>query len=625
MKTLYHNTKKVETMENFNQQEIYADELIIFLRKSRSDNPNETVEETLQRHERQLQEHALKTFGSYIKEENIYREVVSGGEELEQRPEFLKVLHRLEKGNVRGVLVVDPQRLSRSGMYGAGDIINAFYYTDTLIVTPNKTYDLKNKYDKKFIEMELMQGAEYLEYTKEKLAIGRLTSVKEGKFVGSTPPFGYDKEKIKKEKGYKLVLNDESEIVRMIFDLFLDDVGTSNVANTLNKLKIKSREQETWTPMMVRNILENPTYYGMLTWEKRKTITKLVDGALIKTRPRNEKYLLFKGLHDPIVSEEEFKIAQDKLRNGNHPRRPSNINEISNPLAGIVKCSVCGRTMVRRPFKKKKLKNPKFLYDIDKTELLTLLRQHKDASFYSLNKIKDILGVSKDQVVSWFTPNVNKFYVSKTFIAKWPELKELLNIKTNKYDEALTSVTFEHTQPPILMCPLSGCTTVSSDLDEVETRVLKALESHLNDYKYFLDNYEEEIIKDSQNNAKQLKRVEDKIAALKKALKNIRRDYNMELFTYEEYMEDKADYEAELKELEEIRKTLANADKEEKIHRYKKAVPKLETAINQYNEFSLPQKNQILKSLIEEIVYTKMENGRWNKDADFALEITMKI
>lgn len=613
-------------MENFyNSQEVFIDEYLIFLRKSRSDNPNETIEETLQRHERQLQEHAERTFGSKIKEENIYREVVSGGEELEQRPEFLKVLHRLEKGNIRGVLVVDPQRLSRSGMYGAGDIINIFYHTDTLIVTPNKTYDLKNRYDKKFIEMELMQGAEYLEYTKEKLAIGRLTSVKEGKFVGSIPPFGYDKEKIKNEKGYKLVLNDEAEVVRMIFDLFLDNVGTSYVANTLNKLKIKSREDETWTPYMVRNILENPTYYGMLTWEKRKTVIKLVDGVLIKSRPRNEKYSLYKGLHDPIVSEEEFKIAQEKLKTSNHPRRPSNINEISNPLSGIVKCSVCGRTMVRRPFKKKKLKNPKFLYDIDKTELLTLLRQHKDASFYSLNKIKDILGVSKDQVVSWFTPHVNKFYVSKTFIEKWPELKELLNIQTNKFDEALTSVTFEHTQPPILMCPLTGCETVSSDLEEVEKRVLKAVESRLKDYKYYIDNYEEEIIKDVKNNAKQLKRINDKIEALKKALKNIRRDYNMELFTYEEYMEDKVEYEAELKELEETKKALMNTDKEEKITRYKKAVPNMENCIKKYNEYSLPQKNQVLKSLIEEIVYTKTENGRWNEDADFTLEIDMKI
>lgn len=613
-------------MENFyNSQEIFIDEYIIFLRKSRSDNPNETIEETLQRHERQLQEHAERVFGSKIKEENIYREVVSGGEELEQRPEFLKVLHRLEKGNIKGVLVVDPQRLSRSGMYGAGDIINAFYYTDTLIVTPNKTYDLKNKYDKKFIEMELMQGAEYLEYTKEKLAIGRLTSVKEGKFVGSTPPFGYDKEKLKKEKGYKLVLNDESEVVRMIFDLFLDDVGTSNIANTLNKLKIKSREEETWTPYMVRNILENPTYYGMLTWEKRKTVVKLVDGVLIKSRPRNENYSLYKGLHDPIISEEEFKITQEKLKNSNHPRRPSNINEISNPLSGIVKCSTCGRTMVRRPFKKKKLKNPKFMYDIDKTALLMLLRHHKDLSKLSLNRIKDILGVSKDQVVSWFTPNVNKFYVSKTFIAKWPELKELLNIQTNEYDEALTSVTFEHTQPPILMCPLSGCETVSSELEEVEKRVLKAIEGRLRDYKYYIDNYEEEIIKDVKNNAKQLKRINDRIEALKKALKNIRRDYNMELFTYEEYMEDKVEYEAELKELEETKKTLMNADKEEKITRYKKAIPKLADCIKNYNEYSLPQKNQVLKSLIEEIVYTKNENGRWNKDADFMLEIDMKI
>ena len=51
---------------------------LIYLRKSRQDDPNETVEEVLEKHETMLQEFALKEFGGRIPEENIYREVVSG-------------------------------------------------------------------------------------------------------------------------------------------------------------------------------------------------------------------------------------------------------------------------------------------------------------------------------------------------------------------------------------------------------------------------------------------------------------------------------------------------------------------------------------------------------------------
>ncbi|MEI3327970.1 MAG: recombinase family protein [Thomasclavelia sp.] len=84
---------------------------LIYLRKSRADNPNESVEEVLSRHERILQELAIKMLGKKIDEEYIFREVVSG-ETIEDRPE-IKVLFSIEKSTVKGVLVVDPQRLSR--------------------------------------------------------------------------------------------------------------------------------------------------------------------------------------------------------------------------------------------------------------------------------------------------------------------------------------------------------------------------------------------------------------------------------------------------------------------------------------------------------------------------------
>ena len=50
---------------------------IMYLRKSRADDPNETVEEVLAKHERILQNYAIMNYKSKIPEENIYREVVS--------------------------------------------------------------------------------------------------------------------------------------------------------------------------------------------------------------------------------------------------------------------------------------------------------------------------------------------------------------------------------------------------------------------------------------------------------------------------------------------------------------------------------------------------------------------
>ena len=52
-----------------------------------------------------------------------------------------------------------------------------------------------------------------------RLQRGRLASVNEGKYVGSVAPFGYDRMKIKGDKGYTLKKNNESNTVKIIYDL----------------------------------------------------------------------------------------------------------------------------------------------------------------------------------------------------------------------------------------------------------------------------------------------------------------------------------------------------------------------------------------------------------------------
>ena len=82
---------------------------LMYLRKSQQDDPNETVEEVVAKHEGLLQEWARRELGREIPEDCIYREVVSGGESLDEREEIRKVLSRIEDPMVAGVIVVDPQ------------------------------------------------------------------------------------------------------------------------------------------------------------------------------------------------------------------------------------------------------------------------------------------------------------------------------------------------------------------------------------------------------------------------------------------------------------------------------------------------------------------------------------
>lgn len=118
-----------------------ADEILVYLRKSQSDDPLLSVEEVLSRHERILDEFAERNFGRKVPSENKFREVVSG-ETISARPEVQKVLRLIESPNVRALLILEIDRLSRGDLEDAGRLMKLLRYTNTLVITPQEVFDL---------------------------------------------------------------------------------------------------------------------------------------------------------------------------------------------------------------------------------------------------------------------------------------------------------------------------------------------------------------------------------------------------------------------------------------------------------------------------------------------------
>lgn len=327
------------------------DEFLVYLRKSRSDDPLLSVEEVLARHEAILDEWCEKNLGGKVPEENKYREVVSG-ETIADRPDMQTILKRIESPKIKGVIIVEVQRLSRGDLEDAGRIIKLFRFTDTLVITPPKTYDLKDEYDRDAFERELKRGNEFLEYQKKIMNRGKLLSVSQGNFVNSHPPYGYTRAWIteSKRKCPTLIINEEEAlVVRMIFNMYVnDDMGVVNICHTLDDLGITPPKGDNWSPNTIRDMLANITYTGKVLWNRRKTIRIVEDSEISKTRPRAAlgDYLVYDGRHEAIISDELFQAAQEK-KGRNHRAKPQ--TKVRNPLAGLVYCR-CGRAMTLRMY-----------------------------------------------------------------------------------------------------------------------------------------------------------------------------------------------------------------------------------------------------------------------------------
>lgn len=317
----------------------------MYLRKSRADLEAEShgEGETLARHKKMLLELAAK---SGIIVDDIYEEVVSG-DSIEGRPQIQRLLRAIEARTYTGVLCMDIDRLARGDTIDQGIIARAFRISGTKIITPKKVYDPNSEFDEEYFEFELFMARREFKIIGRRIQRGRIESAKEGRFIGSAAPYGYNKVKIKGDKGYTLEPNQsEAKVVQLIFEMYLKGDGKIVIAKKLDALGISPRSGKSWSSSTVVSILKNPVYIGKIRWGYRKYTKELTDGTVIKHREKNEDCVFVDGLHPPIIFEGDFNRAQEILKHRTRPPIKADMS-LKNPLSGLIYCGKCGAAMTR--------------------------------------------------------------------------------------------------------------------------------------------------------------------------------------------------------------------------------------------------------------------------------------
>lgn len=318
------------------------DDYAIYLRKSRKDLDLEALGEgeTLARHRTALLELADK---KGLKITRIYEEMVSG-ESIADRPQMQQLLDDVCAGTYAGVLVMEVERLARGNTKDQGEVAEAFSVSNTLIVTPTKTYDPNNEFDEEYFEFGLFMSRREYKTIRRRMQRGLIESIKEGNYVGSLPPYGYDIIRINK-KERTLKLNDQSQYVKMMFDWFVNErLSSGQIANRLTEMGIPTQTGKSeWNRATVKDILQNTLYTGKIRWNRRKVSKeKGSDGRTVKRKRRltPEDYMVVDGKHPAIVSQEIFDKAQT-LFCGQVPLKAQ--TTITNPFARLMVCKHCGK------------------------------------------------------------------------------------------------------------------------------------------------------------------------------------------------------------------------------------------------------------------------------------------
>lgn len=132
----------------------------------------------------------------------------------------------------------------------------------------------------------------------------------------------------------------------MIFEMYgKQGMGYNAVAYKLNDLGIPSRTGQ-WGATSIVNIINNEVYLGKIRWRREPVKRVMKDGRMAKKRILNDDYEVYDGLHEPIITQEQWDLAKAAQVERNHTSNHTD-RQLRNPLAGILMCGKCGTIMKR--------------------------------------------------------------------------------------------------------------------------------------------------------------------------------------------------------------------------------------------------------------------------------------
>jgi site-specific DNA recombinase len=323
--------------------------IYIYLRKSRKDIEEERKSsevgetyDTLQRHRQTLLAVAKKERHNILA---IYEEIVSG-ESVTERPRLQEMIRELESGVADAVLVMDLDRLGRGDMLDQGLLDRAFRYSGAKILTPTEAYDPDSETWELVFGIKSLVAREELKSITRRMQRGRVASAGEGKSITKIPPYGY-----KRDENLRLEPDEETAwVVKKMFEMMRDGYGRIAIAQELDRLEIKppNPKRTNWAPSSITAIIKNEVYLGTIIWGQVKHVKR--NGKYKKTKAPREKWTIKENAHEPLVSVELFEAA-NRAHSGRW--RPShNVSKgLSNPLAGVLRCEICGYSMLCHPRK----------------------------------------------------------------------------------------------------------------------------------------------------------------------------------------------------------------------------------------------------------------------------------
>lgn len=250
---------------------------------------------------------------------------------------FQPIIERIKRGEIEVIVFKDASRLGRNLRESLNFVALLEEYGVEILFE-------SEEYDEDFFPLKAWFNEQRAKEDSKKIRRVIRHKMESGELI-VRPVYGY----IKAEDTL-LPHPQHSEVVKKIFKMTLDGLGTNQIAAELNRLGIPTpsqvsgmkRQTAIWNRQHVWRIINNDTYIGTMTYHKRTNVS-YKNKKLIYLHP--DEWIVKENHHSAIISKEEFSQVQEMVR---HAVRTRPNKKRNRPFTGLLQCGRCRSSLVLR-------------------------------------------------------------------------------------------------------------------------------------------------------------------------------------------------------------------------------------------------------------------------------------
>jgi len=281
-----------------------------------------------------LKEYAKKN-DITLSKEHIYADEGISGKRADKRPAFMQMIAtaKLKPKPFDVILVHKFDRFARSREDSV--VYKSLLKKEAGVKVVSITESIEDDKFSVILEAMLEAMAEYYSLNlAEEVKKGMLEKATRGGFQ-STPSFGY-----KAEAGKLVIIPEEAEFIKFVFQKYADgEMGMFTLAQYANEVGIKTKRGSPFENRTVEYILNNPVYIGKLRWTPTGKVNRIYN---------HPDTIVADGEHQAIIALDLWNQVQDRLSQNKelYKKRQKSTAPIKSWLNGLIKCGVCGKTLV---------------------------------------------------------------------------------------------------------------------------------------------------------------------------------------------------------------------------------------------------------------------------------------